>query len=93
MITFLLLAESYSVLTSFITLQDEVGEDALARFVGVLASIRRRHLDLLQPQNTAEAVPLQWHGAGPGVPCPACVCCRRRQQNSLLIACIQPRPH
>jgi hypothetical protein len=73
-------------------LQDEVGEDALARFVSVLASIRRRHLDLLQPRSTAEAVPLQWHGAGPGVPCPACACCRKRQQRSLLTARINCDP-
>jgi hypothetical protein len=56
-----------------ITLQDEVGEEALARFVGVLAGIRRRHLDLLQPRRPAEAAPLQWHGASPGVLCSALV--------------------
>lgn len=48
--------------------QDEVGEEALARFVGVLAGIRRRYLDLLQPGRLATAAPLQWHGAGPGSP-------------------------
>ena len=72
-------------------LQDEVGEEALARFVG--ASIRRRYLDLLLPRNTAEAVPRQWHGAGPGMPCPACLCGYTRLLCSLLTACIELRPH
>lgn len=40
--------------------------------MGVLAGIRRRYLDLLQPGRLAAAAPLQWHGAGPGAPPAVC---------------------
>jgi len=43
-----------------------VGEEALARFVGALAGLRRRYLDLLQPRRYADAPPLYWHGAPHG---------------------------
>lgn len=43
-----------------------MGEEALARFVGALAGLRRRYLDLLQPRRYADALPMHWHGAPHG---------------------------
>ena len=48
------------------SLQADIGEDALARFVGVLVSLRRKYQDLLQPHAFDTERMFQWHGAAPG---------------------------
>ncbi len=49
-------------------MQDDVEDDAVARFVGVLVSLRRKYQDLLQPLTFAsEDRDFCWHGAYDGV--------------------------
>ncbi len=48
-------------------MQDDVEDDAVARFVGVLVSLRRKYQDLLQPLTlTSEDREFRWHGAYDG---------------------------
>lgn len=47
-------------------MQDVLWEEALVRFVGVLAEVRREYLDLLQPPSHAAAPPINWHGSYAG---------------------------
>lgn len=47
--------------------QDDVEDEAMARFVGVLVSLRQKHQDLLQPLSFASAGrDFRWHGAYDG---------------------------
>mmetsp|Transcript_3687 Transcript_3687/g.10675 ORF Transcript_3687/g.10675 Transcript_3687/m.10675 type:complete len:900 (+) Transcript_3687:3737-6436(+) len=46
--------------------QDVLWEEALVRFVGVLAELRQEYLDLLQPPSYTAAPPFNWHGSYAG---------------------------
>lgn len=47
-------------------MQDVLWEEALVRFVGVLAELRQEYLDLLQPPSYTAAPPFNWHGSYAG---------------------------
>jgi len=60
--------------------QDDIEDEAVARFVGVLVSLRRKYQDLLQPLSyTSEERDFRWHGAYDGTwhhpSAPACSFC------------------
>lgn len=47
-------------------MQADIGDEARARFLGVLVSLRRKYQDLLQPPAFEEGRAIRWHGAAPG---------------------------